>query len=352
MLCAIGPFGKIYTHYSKYKQKRCVEMKKRISLLIALMLCTGMMACGAPKEEKSENNTAGNEETVVQSEKKEEQEDAAEGGRTVTDVTGRTFEVPENLERIVALTPGDCEIIYALGGGDLLVGRGEYCNYPQEAAEVVSVQSGSETNIEQIIALEPQVVIMSKMDQSEEQVAALENAGIAVCMDTETDIEGVYESIRVIGEIIGHEEQAETVVKEMQDTFTELQKKVKDEEGSTVYYEVSPLEYGLWTTGKNTFMNEIGDMLGLTNIFSDIDGWAEVSEEQVLERNPDYIVTVTMYFGDGPKPEEEIMGRAGWQNVTAVKEGNVYNANSDQISRPGPRLADAAEMLYEFVYEK
>lgn len=325
-------------------------MKKRMSLLMVLMLCTGMMACGSPEQEKSVEDVKNSETSTEKSEQSKETEDAEAGVRTITDVTGRTFEVPENLERIVALTPGDCEILYALGGGDLLVGRGEYCNYPEEAADVVSVQSGSETNIEQIIALEPQVVIMSKMDQTEEQVAALENAGIAVCMDTETDINGVYESIRVIGEVIGHQEQAETVVKEMQDTFTELQEKVKEEEGSTVYYEVSPLEYGLWTTGKNTFMNEIGDMLGLTNIFEDVSGWAEVSEEQVLERNPDYIVTVTMYFGDGPKPEEEILGRAGWQNVTAVKEGNVYNANSDQISRPGPRLADAAEMLYDFVY--
>lgn len=325
-------------------------MKKRMSLLMVLMLCTGMMACGSPKQEKSGEDVKNSETSTEKSEQSKETENAEAGVRTITDVTGRTFEVSENLERIVALTPGDCEILYALGGGDLLVGRGEYCNYPEEAADVVSVQSGSETNIEQIIALEPQVVIMSKMDQTEEQVAALENAGIAVCMDTETDINGVYESIRVIGEVIGHQEQAETVVKEMQDTFTELQEKVKEEDGSTVYYEVSPLEYGLWTTGKNTFMNEIGDMLGLTNIFADVEGWAEVSEEQVLERNPDYIVTVTMYFGDGPKPEEEILGRAGWQNVTAVKEGNVYNANSDQISRPGPRLADAAEMLYDFVY--
>ena len=98
-------------------------------------------------------------------------------------------------------------------------------------------------------------------------------------------------------------------------------------------------------------MNEIAQMLGLTNIFADVSGWAEVSEEQVIERNPDYIVTVSMYYGEGPTPEEEIMGRAGWQEIAAVKNKNVYNANSDQISRPGPRLAEAAEMLYQFVYE-
>lgn len=275
---------------------------------------------------------------------------AAEGMRTVTDVTGRTFEVAENVERVVALTAGQCEIVYALGAGDLMVGRGEYCNYPEEALEVASVQSGFETNIEQIIALDPQVVIMSKMDQSEEQVTALENAGIAVCMDDETDIEGAYNSIRVIGEVLNREKEAEEVIKEMQDTFTEVQEKAKEKEGGSIYFEVSPLEYGLWTTGKNTFMNEIGEMIGLTNIFEDVEGWAEVSEEQVIERNPDFITTITMYFGEGQTPVEEIMGRPGWQDMTAIKNEKVYNANSDMISRPGPRLADAAEMLYDFVY--
>lgn len=277
---------------------------------------------------------------------------AEEAVRTVTDVTGNTLEVPEKLERVVALSPNDCEIIYALGAGDLLVGRGEYCNYPEEALEVPSVQSGSEINVEQIIALEPQLLVMSKMDTTPDQIEAIRNAGIAVCMDDETDIAGVYESIRVLGEVFDRDEKAEEIVTGMQDTFAELQEKVKGKEGSSVYFEVSPLEYGLWTTGKDTFMNEIAEMLGLENIFADVSGWAEVSEEQVLERNPDYIVTITMYFGEGETPVEEIMGRTGWQDVTAVKEGNVYNANSDQISRPGPRLAEAAEMLYDFVYEE
>lgn len=299
------------------------SMKKAAIVMMALVLGTGTAVYAA-------------EET--------------DGGRTVTDMAGHTLQVPDQVDRIVALTANDCEIIYALGAGDLLVGRGEYCNYPEEVSEVTSVQSGSETNIEQIIALEPQVVFMGKMDQTTEQVEALENAGIAVCMDDATDIEGVYSSIRMVGEVLEKEEEAEEVVSEMQDTFQELSEKAADKEGGSVYFEVSPLEYGLWTAGTDTFMNELAEMIGLTNIFEDVEGWAEISEEQVIERNPDNIVTITMYYGEGPTPEEEIAGRAGWQEMTAVKNGKIYNANSDQISRPGPRLAEAAEMLYDFVY--
>lgn len=67
-----------------------------------------------------------------------------------------------------------------------------------------------------------------------------------------------------------------------------------------MYFEVSPLEWGLWTAGKNTFMDELATLCGVTNAFADVDGWAEISEEQVLDRNPDFIVTNTMYYGRRP----------------------------------------------------
>ena len=70
----------------------------------------------------------------------------------------------------------------------------------------------------------------------------------------------------------------------------------------------------------------------------------------MLERNPDYIVTITMYFGEGPTPEEESMGRNGWENVTAVKNSAILNLQNNELSRPVPRLADGAKMLCEFVY--
>lgn len=117
-----------------------------------------------------------------------------------------------------------------------------------------------------------------------------------------------------------------------------------------MYFEVSPLEWGLWTAGKNTFMDELATLCGVTNAFADVDGWAEISEEQVLDRNPDFIVTNTMYYGEGPTPVEEIASRAGWEAVTAVQLGNIYNADSNAESRPGPRLVQAAEELYNFFY--
>ncbi len=267
---------------------------------------------------------------------------------TVTDMAGREITLDAPATKVVALTASDCEIIAALGAEDTLVGRGEYCDYPESVLEVPSVQSGADTNLEQIIALEPQVVVMAKMAQTEEQVAALEAAGIRVVVSDAQDIEGVYTAIRLIGALVGRNDEAEAMVADMQSTFADIAAK-SENTGKTVYFEVSPLQWGLWTAGKGTFMDELATMCGLTNAFADVEGWAEISEEQVLERDPDYIVTISMYYGEGPTPVEEIKSRAGWDTLKAVQNDAIFNADSNEISRPGPRLKDAAEALYTFV---
>ena len=274
---------------------------------------------------------------------------AAAESVTVVDMKDieHTFDAP--VTKIVALTAADCEILCALGCEDLLVGRGEYCDYPASVLDIPSVQSGYETNIEQIIALQPEVVLVNTMNQTIEQAQMLEAAGIAVITSEATDIGGVYSAIEVIGKLTGKNDEAAALIADMQAAFAEV---TKEDSGKTVYFEVSPLEWGLWAAGKGTFMDEIANILGLTNIFADVEGWAEVSEEQVLARDPDYIVTTAVYFGEGPTPVEEILGRPGWEDIKAVKNEAVYNADSDEMTRPGPRLTDAAKNFAEFIEAK
>ena len=217
--------------------------------------------------------------------------------------------------------------------------------------DVPAVQSGMDSNIEQIIELEPQVLLMSTMAQTEEQIAALEEAGIKVVVSDAQDIEGVYTALNMIGQLMGKEDEAAAVVDQMKSTFEEIAAEAEGAEEKTVYFEVSPLEYGLWAAGSGTFMNEVAEMMGLKNCFDDISGWAQISEEQVLERNPDYILTITMYYGECPTPEEEIMARPGWENITAVQNGSILNLVDNELSRPAPRLVEGAQMLYDFVVE-
>lgn len=272
---------------------------------------------------------------------------------TIVDMFGRESVITEPVTRIIALTPADCEILCALGCEDTLVGRGTYCDYPASILDVPVVESGAEMNLEQIIALEPQVLLLSDMAHTFEATLALERAGIKVITSSSDGIDGVFSSIRIIGKLMGKDAEAEALVSDMQNTFDDIRARSASSpvQGKTVYFEISPLQWGLWTGGSNTFMDEIAQMCGVKNLFADVDSWAEVSEEQVLARDPDYIVTTTMYYGEGPLPDEEILSRESWADVTAVKTGRVFHAGSDELTRPGPRLKDAAIALYNFFNE-
>ena len=316
-------------------------MKKRaipvLALAAALLLCI-FAGCGQTKPAEPQS---------VQ-----ETEAPASAGITVTDMMGRSVTLDAPAQRIVALTAADCEILCALGCGDRLVGRGAYCDWPAEVLDVPAVESGSLTNIEQIIALQPDVLLMADMEQTKEHVSMLENAGIKVFVSDAETIEGTYAAIEMIGAIMGKDDEAAALVSGMEQTFAELSAGAEGKCGKTVFFEVSPLEWGLWAAGKGSFMDEIAGMLGLKNIFDDVEGWGAVSEEQVLARDPDWIVTVSMYYGEGPTPEEEILSRPGWENLTAVKNGAVLNVANNELTRPGPRLAEGAKQLFDFVYGK
>ena len=312
-------------------------IKRIVPLFLAVCLVFGMTGCGSTQSDvKAPDNTPGAADPAATV--------------TVTDMKGREITLDEPAERVVALTASDCEILYAIGAGDMLVGRGKYCDYPAEVLDVPAVESGATTNLEEIIALQPDVLLMSDMAQTEAQIAQLEAAGIQVVVSEATDIEGVYTAIEMIGKLMGKDENAAAVIDNMKTTFEDIKAKSTGDGTQTVYFEVSPLQYGLWAAGSNTFMDEIATMLGLTNCFADVDGWGEISEEKLLERNPDFIVTITMYFGEGPTPEEDILSRAGWENVTAVQNKAILNLQNNELSRPTPRLAEGAQMLFDFVY--
>lgn len=265
---------------------------------------------------------------------------------TVTDMFGREVTLEGPVTRVIATEPADCEILCALGCEDLLVGRGLYCDYPASIQELPAVQSGANTNLEEILALNPQVVIMADMAHTVEQVNQLEENGVKViCIDADS-ISEVYEAIRLIGTVVGKTTEADALVADMQSTFDEIAAKCEKTD-KTVYFEVSPLQWGLWSAGAGTFMQELAEICGMQNAFSDIEGWQAVSEEQVIERNPDYIVLIS---GMGDTAVDEVMSREGWGDINAIKNAKVLNADSNTLSRPGPRLKDAAVALYNFLY--
>ena len=266
---------------------------------------------------------------------------------TVTDMFGREVSLTEPVTRVIALEPADCEILCALGCEAQLVGRGLYCDYPASVLELPAVQSAGDVNLEELLALEPQVVVTSGMAHYEELASLLEANGVQVVGTDADSIAEVYEAIRLLGAVMGKNAEAEAIVADMQVTFDEIAAK-SEATGKTIYFEVMPLEWGLWSAGNGTFMQELAQICGMQNAFADIEGWQSISQEQVIERDPDYIVLVT---GMGESAPDEVKARNGWGDLKAVRNDAIYNADSYMLTRPAPRLKDAAIELYNFLYQ-
>lgn len=307
-------------------------LKKSLSIVSLLMVLL-LVAC-APA------NTSNNQ--GVESEASE---------NLVVDMMGREFVFDGVPERVVALNPSDMDILTALGVEDKVVGRGSYVELPEGAEDIPVVATGQDLNAEEILALEPDVVFTTDMGYTKEQMDTFDKMGIPVIVTNAKILDQVYESIEIFGSAMDREEKAGEVINEMKDFFENLPAQSESLKGKKVYFEISPLEYGLWSAGKGTFMDEISTIMGMENIFADINGWDEVSEEAVIERDPDIIVTNALFEEGDVMPVDEIMSRKGWENVSAVKNKQVIQIENDELSIPSPRLMKGAEALLEFANE-
>ena len=226
--------------------------------------------------------------------------------------------------KVVALSAGECEIVYALGAGELVVGRGEYCNYPEAVLELPSVNSGAETNIEQILALEPDVIVMSKMAQTVEQVEALEAAGVRVVISDAQNLAGVYDAIAMLGELTGQTEKAEELATWCEETYammTDMMAKV-DADGARKSLLYCLGDKGLNVIAKGSYhaetINLMSDNLAdLPEVVSSGNG-NEVDLEQIMVWNPDVIIFApdTIY--------DTVSSDTAWQQLTAISSGNYY----------------------------
>ncbi|MBK5246066.1 MAG: ABC transporter substrate-binding protein [Peptostreptococcaceae bacterium] len=306
-------------------------MKKLLALLLVVSMIFTMVAC-----EKSATKTK------VSSDK-------SDTTYSVTDSRGKTVTFNKTPEKIISLLPSDTEIVYALGFGDKLIAVSKYCNYPSDTENKKKIASGSKTSIESIIAEQPDLVIFGKMAQTEDQFNQVEDAGINVIVTEAASINDTYLVIEMLGKVLGASEKSAEVINGMKKDFNDIKTQVAGKPSYKVYVEISPVIHGPWSCGKGTFQDELLTLVGAENIFYDMDGWKKVSEEQVISRNPDYIFATDMY--STPDPIAEIMGRTSWSNINAIKNNKVFSADADALTRPGPRLVDAAKELYTKIYE-
>ncbi|AQQ54317.1 ABC transporter substrate-binding protein [Planococcus lenghuensis] len=333
-----------------------------MSSAVAAMVLAG---CGDTAEETEvteeevevteEETEVTEEETEVVEEEAEpvEEEAAAEEVAyplTVTDVTGEEVVIEEEPDAIVSLIPSNTEIAYALGEGENIVGVSDFANYPEEVADVEKV-GGQEFNVEKIVSLQPDIVLghESGLGLGTAGYQQLRDAGIPVyVVDDATNFEEVYASIEAIGQLTGETAAAEEIVAQMQEEVTAIAEQAAQvEEPKSVFVEVAGTP-DIYTTGSNTFMHEMLEIINAENVAGDQEGWINVDPEQIVEWNPEVILTT--YGAFVPDAVEQVMSREGFGTVPAVENEAVIDVNSDLVSRPGPRLTEGLQAIGEAVY--
>lgn len=263
---------------------------------------------------------------------------------TLTDASGKEFTFEKQPEVVISLSPAATEIIYAVGKGDLLKGRTDYCKYPAEALQVPSMGSIMEPNVEAIVALKPDVVFVSKMF-SDDVKAKMDSLGIKVFdLASHDTFDGVYTSITNAGQILGASAEAETVVADMKKTIADVTEKVKGAEPKTAYYVVGFGEYGDYTAGKGTFIDQMITMAGGTNAANDVEGW-KYSLEKLIEKNPEFLICKN---ADGDKAGIEAAN--GYKDLTAVKEGKLIEIDNTLLDIQGPRVAEGVLTLAKILH--
>ena len=249
------------------------------------------------------------------------------------------------VERIVSLSPAGTEIIFALGQGDKLVARTDFCTFPEEAQKISSVGGfdGKSFSLETILSYNPDFVYLSNVMHNH-LVSTLENFGIKVYISDVNSIDDVLNEIIDIAKILNVEKFGKEYVSKMKSELT-LIKNVGSEK--KIYCEIFNSPF--LTCGKNSFINDIIDYAGGKNIFDFLDSsYPQVSEEVIITMNPDIILAPDYSEID----LEKIYARNGWQNISAIKNKKVFSVSGDIFTRPGPRVLEAIKLLKEIIDEK
>lgn len=302
---------------------------KRLSLIliVSIILLAGLPAC-------TPSTTAQETVPVV-----------------VTDGLGREVRLNATPQRIVSMAPSTTEILYAVGAGGQLVGRDEFSNYPQEASALPSVGgSMGDYNLEQIVSLKPDLVLAAEIN-TPEQVKALEDLDITVFyLSNPADVEGVFELLTTVGELTGHSNEAEALVKNLVGRVDAAKAKVTGAESTPkVFYELDGSDPAKpWTAGSGTFIDTLIRLAGGENVAASMEGsWGQFSQEGLIVADPDFILLGDAAYGT---TAEQVAARPGWESIEAVKTGRVLPFNDDTVSRPGPRLVDALEELVRLLH--
>ena len=273
--------------------------------------------------------------------------EAASGGPfplTVTDASGTAVAIASPPQRIISYSPGTTEILFAIGAGDRVVATDRFSDFPP-AAEALPKLEYLNPDPEAALALEPDLMLFASAQGA--QLQQFRDLGITVLFLPEPDsIEGIYDQIRLLGELTASVDAAERLASGMRDRIAAVTDAIADvERGPRVFFELSA---ELYTASPGTFVGGMLSALKAQNVAAGApSSFPQLSAEAVIEADPDVVLLADAEFGESL---ESLAARPGWAGVSAVVDGRVYAIDPDLTNRPGPRIADGIEAIARALY--
>ncbi|RHW62243.1 ABC transporter substrate-binding protein [Clostridium botulinum] len=296
-------------------------LKRRVSIIICIMLAFMLVSCNLKKGENKETQK----------------------NIKITDSYGKELAFEKAPERIVSLSPGATETIYALNKENTLVGRSDFDDYPTAVSKIKSVGGVKDPSIEKITELKPDLVI-GGAHFSKDTVKKLEDLGIKVAvLYGAEDLDGAYKNIMDISTILGVTEKGQTIVDGMKKKVKSVENKVKSLNKSKIYYMV---DFGKadFSAGGDTFIGKMIEKAGGDNIAKDTKGW-NYSFEKIVENKPEMII-----LSDKFNTKKNFLTADKYKELPASKANKVYEIDDNMLLRQGPRQADGLEALAKIIH--
>jgi len=267
---------------------------------------------------------------------------------TYTDDMGRTVAIDQVPQRIVSHVPPITETLFALGLGEKVVGVSDYCDYPEEAKSKPSVGNYFNPSIENIVALDPDLVLT---DGHSENIKQLDSLGIPYIVIDPKDIDSIFKDIELLGEITGTKKKAEELIKDMQDSINQVIALMEGVPKVRVFYIIDATDLTLpWTAGPGSFADSLITMAGGENIAAQAQGaWVQFSLEQIIDSDPEIIILPGKH-GTAFTSPEVLEGHPAWREITAVKQDRIYIIDGDLVDGYGPRIVQGLEEMAKIIH--
>lgn len=266
---------------------------------------------------------------------------------TLVDDLQRTITLPAPAERVVSLAPSITETLFFVGAGERVVGLTNYCNYPPETATKQRVGGVINPNIETIVRLHPDLVLMSTEGNARTDFEKLVSLGMTVFVTHPRTVDDVFASIERIGVLTGQGDSARRLVRSLRvraDSVTARAAR-SAKRSALVCVSLHPII----VVGSKTFLAELIERAGGSNIVSaGSSTYPLYSREAVLTSDPDVLIFLSDIVAD---TRDVLRLFPEWSNLKAFRSRSVARIDADIVSRPGPRIVDALELLFHLLHQ-